>query len=86
MFGLGRKHEEPSPKDEPVSTAIEERLAELNRLRDAQHRYKRDGSHITTKVILDDQQSTLWRELVDEYEVLPIHDERTGRWILFGRH
>ena len=82
MFGFGKKHEEAQPKDHEPDI-IERTLAEMNRLRAAEHPYRRDGSHITTNVILDDAQSKLWRELVDEYDVLPVHDRQTGWWKLF---
>ena len=76
---------EPQPKDEPTGLdMVAEKLAEMNRLQAAEHRYKRDGSHIMTNAILGDRQTTIWRELVHEYDVLPVHDEKTGRWTLFN--
>lgn len=84
MFGLGKRPDEPQPKDEQeFSDVVAEKLAEMNRLQAAEHRYKRDGSHIMTNAILGDRQTTIWRELVNEYDVLPVHDEQTGRWKLF---
>ncbi len=44
---------EPQPKDEPPTglDIVAEKLAEMNRLQAAEHRYKRDGSHIMTNAI-----------------------------------
>ncbi len=80
---FGKRQPEPQPKDEREPNIIDEKLAEMNRLQAAEHRYTRNGRHITTNAILGDRQNELWRELVREYEVLPVHDEKTGRWKLF---
>lgn len=84
MSWFRRNQEEPQPKDEPeFPDVVAEKLAEMNRLQASEHRYKYDGSHIATNAILQDKQSQLWRELAEEYDELPVHDERTGRWKLF---
>ncbi len=88
MFGFGRKHEEPQPRDEhemPLSPA-NETLARLNYLESEVTQRMHHGAkrHDTSIVILMDKVYEQQRKLIHEHDVIPVVDEKTGGWRLFS--
>lgn len=89
MFGLGKKHEEPQPKDEREEipdVEVEQSLAQLNYLNDeASQRMRRGAKRSDASVmILMHKAYEQQRKLLHELDVIPVVDEKTGRWKLFG--
>jgi hypothetical protein len=83
---FGKYHEEPQPKDERELSAVEETLNYLNRLdSEATQRIRHGARRSDTSVmILMDKVYEQQRKLLHEYDVIPVVDERTGRWKLFS--
>lgn len=77
------KRREPEPKDarEGEGTIIDAKLAEMNRLHALELPRKNDSGNM----LLEWEQTLIARELMNEYGVVPVHEERTGFWKLFGR-
>ena len=80
------KKQEPQPKDEPEEhSPVQESLDRLNHLNDDVMSRIKHGARWAddSKVILEWEATQEQRKLLHEYGVIPVVDQKTGKWKLF---
>ncbi|MFL5628744.1 MAG: hypothetical protein ACJ788_24450 [Ktedonobacteraceae bacterium] len=81
MGWFGKKHEEPAPKQEPDEpNYVQQRLDEMNRLESNWH----PKAPTASKAIIGHKVNEIQRELLHESGVIPVVDQKTGKWKLFS--